>query len=815
MNAPIQTADPVLGPDVLPVMLFAGDETDVIPTALEEYTWEELTQYLRGCAAANVGAEKSTRGYFTLCSFNQWYRKNEHVNAVHGLAIDYDGDPTVPPDLRPESWPCKVLVYGSHNYDAATKPGKLRALLAPFSRPVSVAEFGRVRDVLQTKVPAGCIVKSRAPHQPVFLPTSPRGKETPFFFVTGADVLDVDALLSAAPPRPASVPRPAPGPTVTLGEHSELVATLAAVWPQEHGRHSSACALGTVLAGSSWSEEDAVQFASTLFAAAGVTDRSETQVRPFFRNCRDGKGGDVTLATICHHMKAENRGDWKAAIAMMKNEIPGLKAPSPADAVQGEVVQVQLVKVARTRGANDNGTLVAPPRHRKVDPALDAWRLNPAQWRQDTIVAATNDDGTHVVGVGDVSAACDFINAHYALRFNTRTSGIEVSGVIRLGDGDFRPSGVWRAWTDFDTKDLQRRCEAAEVGGLTEKGGRARTVSISTLENALELRARQVTYDPVLSYLDQVRGQWDGTPRVCTLFPHYFRCPDTALNQRAGAVLLISMVARALEPGCQADIIVTIAGEQGGRKSSALKALVPDEPGMYSDARLNLSHRADAYLAIHEAWLFEFAELEGLARHEANTVKAFATQRVDKFLGPFARRREAHPRRGVIVGTMNPDPAAPVLKDNTGARRFLMVESAATDNSRIDDAALAQDRDQLWAEAVLLYEHGERWWLEGDLINAQKDAAAPHQTREDVWADAIAAWLSSPIATDQKVGEQVDGRRALTAGEILTHAIKLPVKDVTKGAEMKVAGALKQLGFEQGYRGPRKKDRCWLGPAAE
>ena len=78
--------------------------------------------------------------------------------------------------------------------------------------------------------------------------------------------------------------------------------------------------------------------------------------------------------------------------------------------------------------------------------------------------------------------------------------------------------------------------------------------------------------------------QWDGVPRVERMLVELFGAADNAYSLRAAQCFMVSAVARILwvdakQPsvGAQVDFMLVLEGEQGKRKSSALRAIFGSE----------------------------------------------------------------------------------------------------------------------------------------------------------------------------------------------------------------------------------------------
>ena len=120
---------------------------------------------------------------------------------------------------------------------------------------------------------------------------------------------------------------------------------------------------------------------------------------------------------------------------------------------------------------------------------------------------------------------------------------------------NFNQVGPVRLWKDVDdifaTSILQ-----AEAGYKLQKG---------TVRDAVEVFAHSRPRNSVVDWLTSLK--WDGKRRLSALMPRVFGTPSRRYFVRAGRNLLISMVARAMEPGCKVDTMLVLEGPQGALKS--------------------------------------------------------------------------------------------------------------------------------------------------------------------------------------------------------------------------------------------------------
>lgn len=356
-----------------------------------------------------------------------------------------------------------------------------------------------------------------------------------------------------------------------------------------------------------------------------------------------------------------------------------------------------------------------------------------------------------------------------------------------------------RPWEDAD--DI-RTAEWLQLRGLN--------VAPVVVSRAVGAVARELRIHPVRDWLDQLR--WDGTPRIETWTSAYLGAEPTAFHHTVGALWLISAIARIFRPGVKADHMLILEGPQGARKSTALKVLAGED--WFTDELPELGSK-DAAIHMQGVWVVEIAELDAIGRAEISRIKAFLIRTTDRFRPPYGRYTVEVPRQCVFAGTVNPDT---YLRDETGNRRFWPLRCGT-----IDIAALARDRDQLWAEAVHRFRQGAIWWIEDPALLAEAREEQDRRYQSDAWDDLIERWLTHEVCTvsdgypdyGNSRTESVPRQEPLSdvsVGEILDEAIGLEPGRWTRGDQMRVSAYLKANGWERYRRrdeGGRAAGREW------
>ena len=247
---------------------------------------------------------------------------------------------------------------------------------------------------------------------------------------------------------------------------------------------------------------------------------------------------------------------------------------------------------------------------------------------------------------------------------------------------------------------------------------------------------------------------------------------------------LIGCVARAMDPGCQLDTVLTLVAPKGGeRKSSLFRALVGNE--WFSDTYLDMvgPKRENAYMQLHSVWIYEVPELEtASSRRERSMMKSFITSRFDKFRAPYDATVLPHPRAVALGATTN---SLDFLSSNDTAfnRRFWPIKITGM----LDDALVAGLRRQIWAEALSAFRSGEPWHLDGTLEASVLLLASRHEelAEEDAWAPIVQAYVSAPPRA----------KSALRLADIMRVALRMEMSKLNMSDQRRVGAILAGLGW--------------------
>jgi len=314
-----------------------------------------------------------------------------------------------------------------------------------------------------------------------------------------------------------------------------------------------------------------------------------------------------------------------------------------------------------------------------------------------------------------------------------------------------------------------------------------KNVSWNTVARAIEEYIGERRFHPVRSWLETLA--WDNTKRLASWSHMSLGVENNEYHQRIGEMFLVAMVARIFEPGCQADYMIILEGEQGEEKSKLCKALAGQ---WFSDNLPDISSQPkDASLHLRGKWLIEIAEMHAFNRAESTHLKQFITRTTERYRPPYGRGDVIEPRQNLFIGTTNKEV---YLKDETGGRRFWPVKVKT-----INVEWLEQNRDQLFAEAVSNYRNGAPWWpdrkFERENIKLEQDA----RFDSDAWEEPITAFLNSTTLADVTILEVAKGALGYGHGESST-----PVNRLGRADQNRIAAVLTALGWE---RAPRTETR--------
>lgn len=327
-----------------------------------------------------------------------------------------------------------------------------------------------------------------------------------------------------------------------------------------------------------------------------------------------------------------------------------------------------------------------------------------------------------------------------SLAFNKHRDGIDARNGLPW-------SQMKEGWNDSDNAALKVY--------ISNKYG---VYSPTKTKDAILAVAAERAYHPIKEYLDNL-SEWDGIDRVETLLVDYFGATDNSYTRAVTRKTMVAAVARIYHPGTKFDSVLILNGPQGIGKSTFFSKLAGD---WFSDS-LTLTDMKDKAgpEKLQGYWMLELGELAGMRKTDVEVVKSFISRCDDKYRASYGVNVESHPRQCVIVGSTNAESG--FLRDITGNRRFWPVRISGNGKKKAWQMSV-YDVEQIWAETLVLYEKGEKLYLEGDdvhLATSEQDDAMESDEREGL----VRTYLDTLLPEDWDTMSAYERRNFLNGSE--------------------------------------------------
>lgn len=260
---------------------------------------------------------------------------------------------------------------------------------------------------------------------------------------------------------------------------------------------------------------------------------------------------------------------------------------------------------------------------------------------------------------------------------------------------------------------------------------------------------------------------WDQQPRLRDLMKTGMGASPGAYSASVGRCFMVGMVARVMEPGCKVDQMPVLEGKQGARKSTALKII----GGQYFSEIHESITTKDFLISITGKMLCEISELSAFTRNEISRIKGVISNASDRYRSPYGKHAVDHARTCVFAGTTNADDWN---TDETGARRFWPIRCG-----EINTGWLADNREQLFAEAMWRYNAGEQWW---DVPEEEAKIQQAARLEVDPWEYLVQSYCEE--------------RNDASISWVLNEILKVDPAHQTMVAQKRVGKIFRKFGFE-------------------
>lgn len=332
-----------------------------------------------------------------------------------------------------------------------------------------------------------------------------------------------------------------------------------------------------------------------------------------------------------------------------------------------------------------------------------------------------------------------------------------------------------------------------------------------SMNKALEIEADNRAYHPICDYLDGL--EWDGQEWIRYVLKRYMGAEASDYVYEVLKHFLMEALHRIYQPGCKADEMLCLVGQQGAGKSTFFRFLALNDDWFSDDLKDLGDQKVYEHLRGH--WILEMSEMIAAISAKSNEViKSFLSRQKDTYRNPYAHYEQDRKRQCVFAGSTNIRQFIPF--DRTGSRRFLPIE---IDDSRaerhiLDDEQEAREYfDQLWAEAMEIYRSAEN---KSSLLRFSKEFQNQLEEyrkqfmQEDTMAGMIQGWLDS-YKGDHVCSVQI-WKEAFDRGG--RESKKYETNEICQIMDTQIVG-WRRGGYHRFTAEGLGKQRCWVRVASE
>lgn len=231
-----------------------------------------------------------------------------------------------------------------------------------------------------------------------------------------------------------------------------------------------------------------------------------------------------------------------------------------------------------------------------------------------------------------------------------------------------------------------------------------------TVHESLSVIAKENHYHPVISLLES--KPWDNADRLTTIYE--ILNLDNDLHKtliKKWAIQTIALLYNNCEESVSAEGVLVFQGKQGIGKTQFFRHLAIRESFFKGGVALDMTNK-DCLMSATKVWICELGEIDGTTQKEQSALKAFLTEKTDRYREPYARCETKRLRRTSFCGTVNPKY---YLRDETGNRRYWTIPIDHIDLKRV--FSLSEEwYAQFWRQILTIYRSNPR----GYLLNPQE-----------------------------------------------------------------------------------------------